>query len=128
MLEKEQSAPNFELLDANQNAISLHDFLGKKVVLYFYPKDDTPGCTKEAIGFSELLSEFSDNNTVVIGVSKDSPESHLKFIQKYDLKVYLLSDPTGGVLESYGVWQEKSNYGKNTWVCSVVPFSLMKKA
>lgn len=92
--------------------VDLSDFAGKQVVLYFYPKDDTPGCTKEAIGFTEMDSEFAEAGAVVLGVSKDSVKKHEKFVAKYDLGVVLLSDEDGDVCERYGVWVEKNMYGK----------------
>jgi peroxiredoxin Q/BCP len=112
MLKEGEKAPQFTLLDADENKVLLKDYLGQKVVVYFYPKDSTPGCTIEAIEFSEQLSAFSKKNTVIFGISKDSVASHKKFINKEDLKVTLLSDPEGKVCESYGVWREKKNYGK----------------
>lgn len=112
MLEKGKKAPAFTLLDSNENKVKLSDFTGKKVVLYFYPKDNTSGCTKEAIEFTELLKKFEDKNTVILGVSPDSAASHKKFIEKHDLKVTLLSDPEKKVLEKYGAWQLKKMYGR----------------
>ena len=112
MLNIGDKAPNFTLPDKDGNNISLSDFLGKKVILYFYPKDNTPGCTKQACGFSENIQEFENNNTVIIGISKDSQKSHQSFTQKYDLKINLLSDVERQAIESYGVWQEKKLYGK----------------
>ncbi len=109
MLKKQQMAPAFSLLNAEKSEISLADFKGKKnVVLYFYPRDDTPGCTLEAKEFSELVAEFSRLNTVVIGVSKDSCKSHQSFIDKYNLNIELLADTEGELCERYGVWQEKT--------------------
>lgn len=112
MLNIGDKAPNFTLPDKDGNNISLSDFLGKKVIVYFYPKDNTPGCTKQACGFSENIQEFENNNTVIIGISKDSQKSHQNFTQKYDLKINLLSDVERQAIESYGVWQEKKLYGK----------------
>lgn len=112
MLNIGDKAPNFTLPDKDGNNISLSDFLGRKVILYFYPKDNTPGCTKQACGFSENIQEFENNNTVIIGISKDSQKSHQNFTQKYDLKINLLSDVERQAIESYGVWQEKKLYGK----------------
>ncbi|MGD8483978.1 MAG: peroxiredoxin [Thioalkalispiraceae bacterium] len=112
MLEKNQSAPAFKALNQDNQPVSLSDFKGSKnVVLYFYPKDDTPGCTIEANQFTELASEFARLDTVVIGVSKDSCESHQAFIDKYGLKVDLLADTQGELCEAYGVWQEKEKAG-----------------
>ncbi len=112
MLEKNQSAPAFSTPNQNNEMISLSDYKGsKKVVLYFYPKDDTSGCTIEANQFTELASEFARVDTVVLGVSKDSCESHQAFIDKFGLKVDLLSDTSGELCEAYGVWQEKEKNG-----------------
>ena len=112
MLEVGMKAPDFTLLDKRGNSVSLSDFLGKKVVLYFYPKDSTPGCTRQACAFAQNHSNFEDKNVVVIGVSKDSVASHLKFAEKYDLPFVLLSDPGLQAIQAYGVWQEKKLYGK----------------
>ena len=112
MLEPGMKAPEFTLLDKNEKPISLSDFRGKKVVLYFYPKDNTPGCTRQACAFARLHSEFREENAVVIGVSKDSSASHLKFAEKYELPFILLSDPERKAIQAYGVWQEKKLYGK----------------
>ena len=112
MLEVGMKAPDFTLLDKRGNSVSLSDFLGKKVVLYFYPKDSTPGCTRQACAFAQNHSNFEDKNVVVIGVSKDSVASHLKFAEKYDLPFVLLSDPELVAIQAYGVWQEKKLYGK----------------
>jgi len=112
MLEKGTKAPEFTLFDKDGNAVSLSDFLGKKVVLYFYPKDNTPGCTRQACAFAAAYEGFKAKNVVVIGVSKDSTASHLKFAQKYNLPFILLSDPELQAIQAYGVWQEKKLYGK----------------
>ena len=112
MLEVGMKAPDFRLLDKRGNHVSLSDFLGKKVVLYFYPKDSTPGCTRQACAFAQSHSNFEDKNVVVIGISKDSVTSHLKFADKYELPFVLLSDPELEVIKTYGVWQEKKLYGK----------------
>ena len=112
MLEVGMKAPDFTLLDKRGNSVSLSDFLGKKVVLYFYPKDNTPGCTRQACAFAQDYSNFEDKNVVVIGVSKDSVASHLKFAEKYELPFVLLSDPELQAIQAYGVWQEKKLYGK----------------
>lgn len=112
MLEVGMKAPDFTLLDKRGNSVSLSDFLGKKVVLYFYPKDNTPGCTRQACAFAQNHSNFEDKNVVVIGVSKDSVASHLKFAEKYELPFVLLSDPELQAIQAYGVWQEKKLYGK----------------
>ena len=112
MLEVGTKAPNFTLPDKDGNLVHLSDFLGKKVVLYFYPKDNTPGCTRQACAFAQSHHAFQEKNTVVIGISKDSAASHLKFAQKYDLPFILLSDPELQAIQAYGVWQEKKLYGK----------------
>ncbi len=112
MLEVGTKAPDFTLHDQYGTSVRLSDFLGKKVVLYFYPRDNTPGCTRQACAFAQRHGAFQEQNAVVIGVSKDSAASHLKFAQKYDLPFVLLSDPDHAVLEAYGVWQEKKLYGK----------------
>ncbi len=112
MLEAGMKAPDFTLNDKNGNPVSLSDFLGRKVVVYFYPKDNTPGCTRQACAFAQHYSAFQEKNVIVIGISKDSSASHLKFAQKYDLPFVLLSDPDHAVIEAYGVWQEKKLYGK----------------
>lgn len=106
------NAPEISLPRDGGAPVSLSDFSGKNIVLYFYPRDDTPGCTKEAIGFTEQLDAFADLNTVILGVSKDSVKKHDKFVAKHDLKIALLSDEEGDVCERYGVWVEKSMYGK----------------
>ena len=105
-------APDFTLFDKNGNAVSLSDFWGKKVVLYFYPKDNTPGCTRQACAFAGAYKEFEARGVVVIGISRDSVASHQKFAEKYELPFILLSDPDRQAIEAYGVWQEKKNYGK----------------
>jgi thioredoxin-dependent peroxiredoxin len=112
MVEEGKSAPSFRLKDQNGKVISLELLKGKKVVLYFYPKDDTSGCTKEACNFSDELPKFSKLDAVILGVSPDSIESHKKFAVKYKLQFSLLSDEKKEVVEKYGVWQEKSMYGK----------------
>ena len=112
MLEVGQKAPDFKLKDKEGNEISLSDFTGKKVVLYFYPKDNTPGCTRQACAFGENYGQFKEKNTEVIGISKDSIASHVKFAEKYGLPFVLLSDPDKTAIESYGVWQEKKMCGK----------------
>lgn len=105
-------APNFTLQDAEERTLSLADFKGKYVVLYFYPKDNTPGCTLEALDFSRLEKEFKKKNAVVIGISKDSCQSHKKFLDKHDLTVILLSDPDSEIQKKYGVWRPKKFMGK----------------
>ena len=112
MLEVGMKAPEFTLPDKDGNMVSLADFAGKKVVLYFYPRDNTPGCTRQACAFASAYEEFKNINAVVIGVSKDSVTSHQKFAEKHGLPFILLSDPERAAIEAYGVWQEKKNYGK----------------
>jgi len=107
-----QKAPDFTLLNDAGQKVKLSDYKGKKVVLYFYPKDDTPGCTTEACNFRDGLDEIKDRGAVVLGVSADSVESHKKFKNKFELNFQLLSDPEKKMIENYGVWKEKSMYGK----------------
>lgn len=112
MLETGTKAPDFTLADKNGNPVSLSDFLGKKVVLYFYPKDSTPGCTRQACAFAGAYEEFKSKNVEVIGISRDSVSSHAKFAEKNSLPFVLLSDPELTAIQAYGVWQEKKLYGK----------------
>ncbi|MGN0628589.1 MAG: thioredoxin-dependent thiol peroxidase [Oscillospiraceae bacterium] len=112
MLEIKTPAPDFALSDKDGSTVRLSDFRGKKVILYFYPKDNTPGCTRQACAFAGSYEEFKKLDAVVIGISKDSAESHRKFAEKYGLPFILLSDPEHKVIEEYGVWQEKKLYGK----------------
>ena len=105
-------APQFSLYDKDNNLVSLSDFKGKKVVLYFYPKDNTPGCTRQACAFAQNHDDFKRKDVVVIGISKDSTASHQKFADKYNLPFILLSDPELQAIKAYGVWQEKKLYGK----------------
>ncbi len=112
MLEVGTKAPDFLLPDQNGEMHSLSDYAGKKVVLYFYPKDNTPGCSKQACGFSELYPQFLEKDAIVIGISKDSVASHKKFEEKYNLRFTLLSDTELSAIQAYDVWQEKKNYGK----------------
>ncbi len=112
LLEVGTKAPDFTLPDKDGQNVSLSDFAGKKVVLYFYPKDNTPGCTRQACAFAGAYEAFRTLDAVVIGVSKDSAASHRKFAEKYNLPFLLLSDPELTVLQAYGVWQEKKLYGK----------------
>jgi len=112
MLEAGRKAPDFALPDQNGSMVRLSDYLGKKVVLYFYPKDTTPGCTRQACAFAAAYEGFRSLDVTVIGISKDSVKSHEKFAAKYDLPFILLSDPELQAIEAYGVWQEKKLYGK----------------
>ena len=113
-IEEGKAAPAFTLNDTQGNKVSLKDFRGKNVIVYFYPKDDTPGCTKEACGFRDLWAEIQALDTVVLGVSPDSGASHEKFIAKYSLPLTLLSDPEKKVMTKYGAFGEKTMYGKKT--------------
>lgn len=112
MLELGTKAPDFTLPDQNGDLHSLSEYKGKKVILYFYPKDNTPGCTKQACGFAERYPQFTEKGAVVLGISKDSVASHKKFEEKYGLPFTLLSDPERKVIQAYDVWKEKMNYGK----------------
>ena len=112
MLEVGTQAPDFTLPDQNGNRHSLSDYRGKEVILYFYPKDNTPGCTKQACGFAERYPQFIEKGAVVLGISKDSEASHKKFEEKYGLPFTILSDPELVAIQAYDVWQEKKNYGK----------------
>lgn len=112
MLDVGTIAPDFSLNDAQGNIISLSSFKGKKVVVYFYPKDNTPGCTKQACAFRDAYEGFKNNNVVVIGISKDSIKSHANFVAKYNLNFILLSDPELQAIQAYDVWKEKKLYGK----------------
>ena len=112
MLETGMKAPDFTLEDVNGKRVSLSDFRGKRVVLYFYPKDNTPGCTRQACAFAGAYKEFAENDVEVIGISRDSIASHVKFAQKYGLPFVLLADPELDAIKKYGVWQEKKLYGK----------------
>ena len=112
MLEIGMKAPDFTLKDKNGNDFTLSSLLGKKVVLYFYPKDNTPGCTRQACAFAGAYKQFEAKGVEVVGISKDSVASHVKFAEKYELPFILLSDPDRVVIEAYGVWQEKKMCGK----------------
>lgn len=112
LLEPGAQAPDFTTTDQDGNTVSLADFKGRKVVLYFYPKDDTPGCTVEACNFRDALPDFEERNAVVLGVSTDSEISHRKFADKYELPFTLLADTDRKIVEAYGSWGEKKNYGK----------------
>ena len=114
MLEAGTKAPDIALLDKYGKEVRLSDFAGKRVVLYFYPRDNTPGCTRQACAFAKAYEGFRSRDVVVIGISKDSVASHLKFAQKYELPFILLSDPELQAIQAYGVWQEKKLYGKTS--------------
>ncbi len=112
MLEEGTKAPEFTLSDRDGNQVSLKNFAGKKVVIYFYPKDNTPGCTRQALAFAEAYREFEAMGVPVIGISKDSIKSHQNFVAKYELPFLLLSDPELSAIQAYDVWKEKKLYGK----------------
>lgn len=112
MLKEKDEAPDFRLQDSQGQWVKLSDFRGKKVIVYFYPKDDTPGCTKEACSLRDGFSLLTEKNAIILGISPDSPESHLKFAEKFQLPFTLLSDPRHEVLEAWGAWGEKNLYGK----------------
>lgn len=112
MLEIGKKAPDFTLLNQDNESMSLSDFKGKKVILYFYPRDNTPGCTKQACGFGELYPSFVEHGVEIIGISKDSVASHKRFKDKYQLPFTLLSDPELEAIKAYDVWKEKNMYGK----------------
>ena len=114
MIEEGGQAPDFELKSDAGETVKLSQFRGRPVVLYFYPRDDTPGCTKEACAFRDSYDEYLARDAVILGVSRDGEESHRKFKQKYDLPFTLLSDPEHEVAEAYGVWAEKSMYGRKS--------------
>ena len=115
MLKIGDIAPDFALLDSEGKEHKLSDYLGRKIVLYFYPKDNTPGCTRQACAFASAYDEFKNRDMVVIGISRDSVASHKKFAEKYNLPFILLSDPDLAAIQSYGVWQEKKLYGKTSF-------------
>lgn len=115
MLTVGAKAPDFTLFNQKNESVHLHDFLGKKVVLYFYPKDHTPGCAKQACAFKAAYQGFQNQDIVVIGISKDSVASHQKFAEKYELPFLLLADPETKVIQAYELWQEKKMYGKTYW-------------
>ena len=112
LLEEGMNAPDFKLVGSDKKEHKLSDYINKKVILYFYPKDNTPGCSREAQDFKESIKDFTDNNTVIIGISRDSLKSHDKFIEKYDLPFLLLSDEDEVVCNLYGVLKEKNMFGK----------------
>jgi thioredoxin-dependent peroxiredoxin len=113
-IEEGKTAPAFSLKDAHGDRVALKDFKGRNVVVYFYPKDDTPGCTKEACGFRDLWKDIEKTGTVVLGISPDDAASHTRFASKYALPFTLLCDPDRSVMEKYGAWGEKNMYGKKT--------------
>ena len=115
MIEVGDPAPDFSLLADDGRTVSLKDFRGKRVVLYFYPKDDTPGCTTEACGFRDIVARVTAKGAVILGVSRDDNQSHRRFKDKYELNFPLLSDDSGAVTEAYGVWKEKNRYGRTFW-------------
>ena len=115
MLKIGDIAPDFTLLDSEGREHKLSDYLGRKIVLYFYPKDNTPGCTRQACAFASAYDEFKNRDIVVIGISRDSVASHKKFAEKYSLPFILLSDPDLVAIQTYGVWQEKKLYGKTSF-------------
>ena len=115
MLDVGSLAPEFSLPDKNGNTVSLSDFRGKKVVLYFYPKDNTPGCTRQACAFAAAYNGFKEKDVTVIGISRDSIASHTRFAEKYNLPFTLLSDSELVAIKAYGVWQEKKLYGKTSF-------------
>lgn len=112
MLSENTKAPDFTLCDNDGKTYSLSDFAGRKLVLYFYPRDNTPGCTRQACAFAAAYNDFRTMDVQVVGISKDSAASHAKFAEKYDLPFILLSDPELSAIKAYDVWQEKKNYGK----------------
>lgn len=114
MIEEGKPAPDFTLVADDGRSVSLKDLRGKRVVLYFYPRDDTPGCTIEACGFRDVLPDVSDAGAVVLGVSRDDSESHVRFKKKFNLNFPLLSDPEAKVHRQYGAWGRKNMYGKET--------------
>lgn len=114
MLEINTKAPSFELPDQNGTIHTLEEYKGKKIILYFYPKDNTPGCSAQACGFTELYPQFLEKDSIVIGISKDTVASHKKFEQKYNIPFTLLSDPELKAIKDYDVWHEKNMYGKKT--------------
>ncbi len=115
MLQEGMKAPDFALPDQNGNQVSLSQFRGKKVVVYFYPRDNTPGCTRQACAFRDAFAQFRAMDVIVIGISKDTVASHQRFIQKFELPFLLLSDPDLTAIKAYEVWQEKKMYGKTTF-------------
>ena len=128
MLEIGTKAPDFELPDQNGEMHKLSDYLGKKVILYFYPKDNTPGCTQEACDFRDNFKRLIDNDVIVLGISKDSIKKHVDFKKKYDLPFLLLSDENSDICEKYDVWKEKSNFGKKYFGIERTTFLIDEKS
>lgn len=128
MVNEGEEAPDFTLQADDERKVSLKDYRGKKVVLYFYPKDGTPGCTREAIEFRDMAKEFEKEGVIILGLSKDSIKSHRKFKQKHELPFTLLSDPEGKVLDLYGVWKKKSLYGRTFMGTERTTFLIDEKA
>jgi peroxiredoxin Q/BCP len=127
LVKEGDKAPDFTLQADDGREVSLKDYQGKKVVLYFYPKDDTPGCTREAAEFRDTIKELENENAVIVGVSKDSVESHKKFKEKYGLPFTLLSDPEAKVLRLYEVWKKKSLYGREMMGTERITFLIDEK-
>lgn len=127
MLKEGTTAPDFSLFDQNEETHTLAQYRGKTVLLYFYPKDDTPGCTKEACMIADVYNDFEARGIVVLGVSKDSPASHKKFAAKYNLPFTLLSDSKGDAVEAYGAWQNKSMFGRSFMGISRISYLIDKE-
>lgn len=127
MLAIKDNAPDFSLKNQHGDTISLSDFKGKQIILYFYPKDDTPGCTRQAKDFSNNLEKLTKLNTTVVGISKDNVASHEHFCNKHNLTITLLSDEDLSVIQSYGVWKEKKNFGKSYMAISRTTFLISEK-
>lgn len=127
MLTTGTTAPDFSLLDQDEVTHTLVQYRGKTVLLYFYPKDDTPGCTKEACMIADVHNDFNERGIVVLGVSKDSPASHKKFAAKYNLPFTLLSDQKGDAIEAYGAWQNKSMFGRSSMGISRISYLIDKE-
>ena len=121
-----QKLKNIKFIIDDKTVLTEKDLTGKKVIIYFYPKDDTPGCTTEAIDFTSFKNKFEKLNVMILGISKDSIEKHSKFIKKHNLEIELVSDEDGKICEMFGVWVEKSMYGKNIWESIDLLFYLMK--
>ena len=128
VLKEGNKAPSFSLPSDNGKKIKLSDYKGKKLIIFFYPKDDTPGCTKESIEFTQYLSKFSKLNTNILGISRDSVEKHLKFKDKHSIKINLASDENKKICSKYDVWKEKSNYGKKYFGIERTTFLINEKS